>query len=142
MAKIISVNPFHEINIPNEMIQMDDDYNISFALPINWFNHAQSCVDCNAFLRSFGKPNFQWILEVSNIFSILTLDNFEKIEDYFSNAVRFEISENFTGTKLRFKRTEITTTLIEAYQTIRKDEENYESCIELQNAQNYITQTR
>lgn len=139
MARIFSVKPSHEIIIDDKFVLMNEENFISFELPgIHWFAHAKKCKDCDAFLKSFGKKTYQWLLEVSKEYFILDLSGIGKVEDYFTNAGRFETSNSFYGTKLRFKRTEVNSALLEAIILIKIQNEEYERCAELSNAIDFL----
>ena len=133
MAKIFSLNPLYEILIDDKCVLRCDEEFISIELPgsFNWHHHAQNCIECKAFLSSFGKATYKWLLEFCDQHYRLDLVGFGKQTDYYTNLSKFENSKDFWGTKWRFKITEINRASLEALLIIRKEDEQYERCSEL-----------
>jgi len=144
MAKIFSVIPPLEIFIEDKFVARCDDEFISIELPagFNWHQHAQSCIDCKAFLSSFGKATYQWNVYAFEQYYRLDLVGFGRLDDYNINLSKFEISENFSGTKLRFKIIEINTASLEALLLIRKVEQQFERCAELRDNIKFLNKAK
>lgn len=142
MAKIFSNSPHHEILIEDCCILRCDDDFISIEIPngFNWHNHIQKCEECKAFKYSFGKATYQWMLEFEKKYYIIDLLGFGEEASYFTNLSKIENSNNFWGTKLRFKIRETNKHLIEAQKIILEKDEQYERCIELMNNYQFIDQ--
>lgn len=140
MARIFSISPLYEIFIDDNFILIDEEDYISFELPngFNWLGHSNACKDCSAFLGSFGKSNYQWNLEASGNHYLLKLQEIGKIEEYIVNAAKFEISNNFNGTKFRIEKIEVNLLLLEAYQILEEKNEEFKKCQELQNVKEYL----
>lgn len=140
MAKIFSVNPFHEIFIDEKCILRNDDDFISIELPagFNWHHHALNCIDCKAFLGSFGKSTYQWLVQIGEEYNRIDLVGFGELNDYNVNLSRFESSSGFHGTKWRFKIREINRASLEALKIIRQDEQQYERCAELRDINDFL----
>jgi|CXWL01.1.fsa_nt_gi hypothetical protein len=142
MAKIISINPPHEILIEDSCIIRCDDEFISIEIlnGFNWHNHTQKCEECNAFKNSFGKSTYQWLLEFEKKYYTIDLLGFGEEASYFTNLSKIENSKDFWGTKLRFKVRETNKPLIEAQIIILENDEQYERCTELINNYQFIDQ--
>ncbi len=140
MVKIFSVRPSHEILIEDKLVLRNDEDFISIELPegFNWHHHAINCSDCGAFLDSFGKPKYQWLVQLEDEYYRIDLVGFGELNDYNANLSRFENSSGFHGTKWRFKIREINEASLEALKIIRQDEEQYERCAELRDIDDFL----
>ncbi|HLC83774.1 MAG TPA: hypothetical protein VJI69_08080 [Bacteroidia bacterium] len=70
-------------------------------------------------------------LEYMGNYCILDVVNFGTEEDHFKNLSQFKISNDFSGTRLKFKRLVLDIRTLEKIKKSKEEKEEFERCAEL-----------
>jgi hypothetical protein len=106
----------------------EDNPHMSIELTgFDWARHARTCSDCGAFLADFGNHGHSWLLEWQGKSWPLILTGFGR--ETGKNRLAYEISEYFTGTRLRLKLD--TRTIDDLHEELNRlsRAEEYEGCV-------------
>lgn len=95
---------------------------------IDFFNHAETCSDCGAFLKAFGTKTFDWYLEYKNVSYRL---NLEKLggKDFSNNQLIGKAGYYFSGTEMKLILDKDTIESLTEKLGEYEAKEEYEKCI-------------
>lgn len=75
---------------------------IEFSCGFRFLKHTQTCIDCDAFLKSFGKNSYDWFVEYMENQYVIITDSF-KPSVYGENSMS-DINSKFKyGSEIQFK---------------------------------------
>lgn len=128
----------HLIIIDEQFVVRDDDYiSIEIGDDFDWNLHASKCIDCQAFLNSLYKPNFQWCLESQGetfMLSIMDFDLNSHVNNKFQQVTALSNNySGFAGVRLKLKKELHTISNIDRLLSKFESEEEYKVCQELKN---------
>lgn len=129
----------HEIAIDENFILMDDDFiTIEIGNGFDWHRHSHSCSDCKEFLSSIGSSSMRWLLQNNDGIFLLDLNEFGNPKEHFMNQFVLQNSEDFYGTKAKFKKVKASINNLERLRRSFETSEEYERCAELRDAKKFI----
>lgn len=106
----------------------EDDYpSVSIDLKhIDFTRHALKCPDCKQFVDDFGTSSLDWFLIFNQKKYRLDLSSFGTSRK--TNLASWQVSEYFTGTKLKFLISNVTIESLQYELISSLENEDYERC--------------